>query len=324
MFFRSLPSYFPQVANQCERQEKHPWKKLLWKLSHIIIERFYMIGMTARTPPNVIGPDNFINRIPSKIIIQKPNPNGCRNQAKNGAQKQKPPGPKRKIFFLIGFPLWAFTTALFPLSGYFSPVSVILAVMIAIIFDCIMTFFGSTATDATLSAYTIDVSEVDNRGVLISVREIGLLIATLLVYGLSGFIIETLGYYIFFYMVGLIVGGFGIAGSLLAHWIGFINAEHFSLTESILYIGMIIIGGLGTATGPIFGVVFIRLLQEGITQVSPILESIFAGLPAGFTTGIGPMLFGLAIILFLVLEPRGLAHRWALFKASYRIWPFSY
>jgi branched-chain amino acid transport system permease protein len=36
------------------------------------------------------------------------------------------------------------------------------------------------------------------------------------------------------------------------------------------------------------------------------------------------MLFGLIIVLFLVLEPRGLAHRWNLFKASYRLWPFSY
>jgi branched-chain amino acid transport system permease protein len=30
------------------------------------------------------------------------------------------------------------------------------------------------------------------------------------------------------------------------------------------------------------------------------------------------------IVLFLILEPRGLAHRWMLFKAAYRLWPFSY
>jgi len=115
----------------------------------------------------------------------------------------------------------------------------------------------------------------------------------------------------------------GIAGSLLAHWIGFMSVEHFSIMESILYIGMIIIGGLGTTIGPIFGVIFIRLLQQGIMFIAPFLESTFT-LPAGFTTGIGPMVFGLAIVLFLILEPRGLAHRWQLFKASYRLWPFSY
>jgi len=116
----------------------------------------------------------------------------------------------------------------------------------------------------------------------------------------------------------------GIAGALLAHWIGFINAEHFSLAESILYIGMIIIGGLGTTLGPILGVVFIRLLQQVLTmEVVPFLESTVA-LPAGFASGVTPMLFGLAIVLFLVLEPRGLAHRWMLFKSAYRLWPFSY
>ena len=114
----------------------------------------------------------------------------------------------------------------------------------------------------------------------------------------------------------------GIAGSLLAHWTGFLNAENFTIMDSILYIGIIIIGGLGTTVGPIFGAIFIRLLQQSITQISPILENAYPALPAGFTTGIGPMVFGLVIILFLVLEPRGLAHRWALVRTSYRLWPF--
>ena len=138
---------------------------------------------------------------------------------------------------------------------------------------------------------------------------------------------QVMGINLFRYkLLAFFIGCFlaGIAGSLLAHWIGFMNAEQFSLTESILYIGMIIIGGLGTTIGPILGVVFIRLLQQVLTvQVVPFLESTVA-LPAGFATGVTPMLFGLAIVLFLVLEPRGLAHRWMLFKSAYRLWPFSY
>ncbi|MFC1929685.1 branched-chain amino acid ABC transporter permease [Chloroflexota bacterium] len=139
---------------------------------------------------------------------------------------------------------------------------------------------------------------------------------------------EVMGINLLYYkLLAFFIGCFfaGIAGALLAHWIGFINAEHFSLTESILYIGMIIIGGLGTTMGPIFGVVFIRLLQQVLTvEVVPFLEGTFTMLPAGFATGVTPMLFGLTIILFLILEPRGLAHRWALFKSAYRLWPFSY
>jgi branched-chain amino acid transport system permease protein len=138
---------------------------------------------------------------------------------------------------------------------------------------------------------------------------------------------EVMGINLFYYkLLAFFIGCFlaGIAGSLLAHWIGFISTEHFSLTESILYIGMIIIGGLGTTLGPILGVVFIRFLQQLLTVwVVPALEATEA-LPAGFATGVTPMLFGLVIILFLILEPRGLAHRWALFKSAYRLWPFSY
>ena len=138
---------------------------------------------------------------------------------------------------------------------------------------------------------------------------------------------EVMGINLLYYkLLAFFIGCFlaGIAGALLAHWVGFMNAEQFSLPESILYIGMIIIGGLGSTLGPILGVVFIRLLQQILTvEVVPFLESTVA-LPAGFATGVTPMLFGLVIILFLVLEPRGLAHRWTLFKSAYRLWPFSY
>jgi len=139
---------------------------------------------------------------------------------------------------------------------------------------------------------------------------------------------EVMGVNLLYYkLLAFFIGCFfaGIAGALLAHWIGFLNAEQFSFTESILYVGMIIIGGLGTSIGPIFGVVFIRILQQLLTiELVPFLESTFTNFPAGFATGVTPMLFGLVIVLFLILEPRGLAHRWALFKSAYRLWPFSY
>lgn len=139
---------------------------------------------------------------------------------------------------------------------------------------------------------------------------------------------EVMGVNLFYYkLLAFFIGCFlaGIAGSLMAHWIGFMNAEQFTLTESILYVGMIIIGGLGTTIGPIFGVILIRLLQQVLTiQFVPFLESSVTALPSGFASGVMPMLFGLVIVLFLVLEPRGIAHRWELFKAAYRLWPFSY
>jgi branched-chain amino acid transport system permease protein len=130
----------------------------------------------------------------------------------------------------------------------------------------------------------------------------------------------------YYKLLAFFIGCFlaGIAGALFAHWVGFMNAESFTLTDSILFIGMVVIGGLGTTIGPILGVVAIRVLQDRLIYFSPALESAFPALPSGFTVGIGPIVFGLVIILFLILEPRGLAHRWMLFKAAYRLWPFSY
>ncbi len=138
---------------------------------------------------------------------------------------------------------------------------------------------------------------------------------------------EVMGINIFRYkMLAFFIGCFmaGIAGSLLAHWTGSISTDHFSFMNSILYVGMIIIGGLGTTLGPILGVTLIQLLQVGVTKMTPALQNAFPAMPGGFAAGIAPIIFGMVIILFLILEPRGLAHRWALFKASYRLWPFSY
>ena len=138
---------------------------------------------------------------------------------------------------------------------------------------------------------------------------------------------EVMGINLWFYkLLAFFIGCFlaGISGSLLAHWTGHISGEQFSILESILYVGMIIIGGLGTALGPIAGVIFIRLLEQGMLFLVPALQTAFPGMKEAFATGVPGMVFGLVIILFLIFEPRGLAHRWMLFKAAYRLWPFSY
>ncbi len=139
---------------------------------------------------------------------------------------------------------------------------------------------------------------------------------------------EVMGINLTYYkLLAFFIGCFyaGIAGSLFAHWNVSLTPEQFSFNDSILYVGVVIIGGLGTGVGPIFGVVFIRMLKEFLTiNVTPWLERTVTALPSGFASGLTPMLFGLVIVLFLILEPRGLAHRWSIFKASYRLWPFSY
>jgi branched-chain amino acid transport system permease protein len=140
---------------------------------------------------------------------------------------------------------------------------------------------------------------------------------------------EVMGVNLLYYkLLAFFIGCFlaGIAGSLLAHSTYTLNPERFTFNDSILYIGIIIIGGLGTSLGPILGVIFIVLLQKVLLPVYivPFLENTFTSFPAGFASGVAPAVFGLILVLFLILEPRGISHRWALFKAAYRLWPFSY
>jgi branched-chain amino acid transport system permease protein len=115
----------------------------------------------------------------------------------------------------------------------------------------------------------------------------------------------------------------GVAGSLLAYQARIISPENFPITLAIDQLGMIIIGGLGSVQGSIFGAIFITLLPELLRLATGALGSVFPHMTQLFAplkTGI----FGLVIVLFLIFEPDGLAARWRLIKAYWRLYPFSY
>ena len=116
----------------------------------------------------------------------------------------------------------------------------------------------------------------------------------------------------------------GIAGSLWAHYLTVIHPEHFVLMDSIWYLGMIIVGGMGSITGGVFGVLFIKLLDELVAFLGPTLAAMLPAIGETVFASLSLMFFGLVIILFLIFEPRGLYHRWEIFKAWYRIHPFAY
>lgn len=116
----------------------------------------------------------------------------------------------------------------------------------------------------------------------------------------------------------------GIAGSLWAHWIQMVHPEQFTLLHALNYIGMLIVGGGGSIPGVFFGVIFLRLLDEGVMLIAPVLASIFPWIGIHPAASMSVSVFGIVLILFLIFEPRGLAHRWEIFKASYRLYPFSH
>jgi branched-chain amino acid transport system permease protein len=113
----------------------------------------------------------------------------------------------------------------------------------------------------------------------------------------------------------------GVAGSLLVHYFAFASPTQFPFIDSVWYLGMLIVGGMGSTAGAVFGAVSLRLLDELVTMVGPILSAVVAPQAAASLALISR---GVVIMLFLIFEPRGLAHRWELIKAYYRLWPFSH
>lgn len=116
----------------------------------------------------------------------------------------------------------------------------------------------------------------------------------------------------------------GVAGCLWAHLTGVCHPEQFTLIHGLWYIGMLIVGGMGSIPGVFFGVTVIRVLDELVLLVSPYLSNWLPWLGAAPAAGLGLSAFGLVLVLFLIKEPRGLAHRWEIMKASVRLYPFAH
>ncbi|HEX6385942.1 MAG TPA: branched-chain amino acid ABC transporter permease [Anaerolineae bacterium] len=116
----------------------------------------------------------------------------------------------------------------------------------------------------------------------------------------------------------------GVAGALRAHSQRGIGTEFgYGLDESIIFLGMLVIGGLGNNLGPFLGAAAVILLEDLASLVGLQLAAIFPEQAPSLLTSFRPIFFGLALMLFLIFEPRGLAHRWQLIKAAWRLRPFS-
>lgn len=121
-----------------------------------------------------------------------------------------------------------------------------------------------------------------------------------------------------------VVGAFyaGIGGALWAYQIRFVSVDQFTLFHSIWFIAMMIVGGLGSIVGALVGTILIRAVQETITTAGPDLVERIPALSTDFVFASMNVFLGAIIVGFLLLEPKGLMHRWNILKASYRLWPF--
>jgi len=131
---------------------------------------------------------------------------------------------------------------------------------------------------------------------------------------------EVIGVNLFKYrLMSFAVSSFfaGIAGALMAQYLEVITHESFTILQSVDYLAMCIVGGLGHIMGGFFGVGFWFILER-------ILEILNTTLNSAYPDHVTWFVFGLVIILFLIFEPDGLAARWRTIRAYWKLWPFSY
>ncbi len=137
---------------------------------------------------------------------------------------------------------------------------------------------------------------------------------------------EALGVNIVYYkfLAFFIAGAMGgLAGCYWLTTQSIVSPEHFPFAWSLWLVGVILIGGVGSMYGHIYGAMFMTLMLEFIKLALVPLSSAFPTL-AGKFLFLKDFFFGLAIVLFLIFEPNGLAYRWWRTKRYFQLWPFPY
>ncbi|MCX6844286.1 MAG: branched-chain amino acid ABC transporter permease [candidate division WOR-3 bacterium] len=100
-------------------------------------------------------------------------------------------------------------------------------------------------------------------------------------------------------LIAFVAGAFfaGIAGSLYAHYITFIDPSSFTMMESITILLMVIFGGMGSIAGSVVGAFVLVLLPELLR---------FVGLPSSVAGPLRQMMYGLLLVLLMLWRPQGI------------------
>ncbi|SES89806.1 branched-chain amino acid ABC transporter permease [Oceanicella actignis] len=112
----------------------------------------------------------------------------------------------------------------------------------------------------------------------------------------------------------------GLAGALLAHFLGAFNYEAFLVLISVQMLLMVTIGGLGSIHGAYLGAIVVVFLPQAIVrlreQVAELMGAGNASIP-GLDTGV----FALVLIAFILIEPTGLYGRWLKIRTFFELFP---
>lgn len=115
----------------------------------------------------------------------------------------------------------------------------------------------------------------------------------------------------------------GVAGALWVSFMRIVTPEQFPFHLSIQYLAMVIVGGMGSILGSIFGAIFMTLTPELLNILSGAVSKAYPSVGQLFIP-MKEVVFGTLIVVFLIFEPLGLAEIWRRVKAFFQLWPFSY
>ena len=130
----------------------------------------------------------------------------------------------RRTFISVGYIIWGITVAVFGflspdlvarLTGMTPEEAIPMALMLAVVCDCVMTLFGSTANDAAFNAWVTDNTEASYRGKIEGILAILPLLAMLIVAGGFGILVKEIGYSNLFLALGIVISLSGIGGLFL-------------------------------------------------------------------------------------------------------------
>jgi branched-chain amino acid transport system permease protein len=172
--------------------------------------------------------------------------------------------------------------------------------MIVLAIVVVMTWLASNLIRGRIGRMWMAVRDMDIAAELIGIR---LLHTKLLAFAVSSFYC-------------------GVAGAMMVFlWYGGAEADVFNINQSFTILFMVIIGGLGSLIGSFFGAALIYILPI-ILRIVP--AELGVPLHAATVEHLTFIIVGALIIVFLIVEPHGLARLWQIGKQKLRVWPFPY
>jgi branched-chain amino acid transport system permease protein len=189
---------------------------------------------------------------------------------------------------LFGMPITGPTAT--PTTRYF----------VVLIIVAIMAWIASNIVHGRIGRMWMAVRDMDIAAELIGIR---LLSAKLLAFAVSSFYV-------------------GVAGALMVFlWLGAAEPEAFNINLSFEVLFIIIVGGLGSIVGAFFGATVLHLMPIALRALPPMVG---LNIEAARVDQLTFMITGILIVVFLIVEPHGLARLWQTAKQKLRVWPFPY